>query len=75
MDQDERKRVFHAHIDALRPFDQQDIVVEPFGVERDGITFGLVPRPPEDDSDHWWVELRPGNFMAFFPPWDGFYDT
>ena len=52
------------------------IEVQPFEVERFGTTFGLVPRPPEDGDDVWAVELQPGNYMAFFEPWDsGEYDT
>jgi hypothetical protein len=52
------------------------IVVKPFGVERFGTTFGLVPREPESDDDDWAVEMMPGNYMAFFEPWDsGEYDT
>jgi hypothetical protein len=55
------------------------IVVRPFEVERFGVTFGLVPRPPEDpddEGDGWWVEAQPGNYMAFHEPWDsGEYDT
>lgn len=52
------------------------IEVQPFKVERFGTTFGLVPRPPEEDDDVWAVELQPGNYMAFFEPWDsGEYDT
>jgi len=52
------------------------IEVAPFEVERFGLKFGLIPRPPEDDEDDWWVELQPGNYMAFHEPWDsGDYDT
>ena len=52
------------------------IEVRPFAVERFGTTFGLVPRVPEDAEDVWAVELQPGNYMAFFHPWDsGDYDT
>ena len=52
------------------------IEVQPFQVQRFGETFGLVPRPPEDGGDDWWVELLPGNYMAFSEPWDsGRYDT
>jgi hypothetical protein len=29
----------------------------------------------EEDGDEWCVEFHPGNFMAFYPPWDGDYDT
>ncbi|WP_309114289.1 hypothetical protein [Saccharothrix sp.] len=50
------------------------IEVAPFAVERFGTTFGLLARPGEDGD--WWVELHPGNYMAFSEPWDsGEYDT
>jgi len=52
-----------------------DIKVAPFQTERFGIEFGLIPRPPEDKDDPWTVELQPGDYMAFYPPWDGDYDT
>jgi len=52
------------------------IEVKPFAIERFGITFGLVPREPEDEDGSWTVEAQPGNYMAFFEPWDsGEYDT
>jgi hypothetical protein len=52
------------------------IEVQPFGIERFETTFGLVPRPPEEEGDVWAVEMQPGNYMAFFKPWDsGDYDT
>ena len=52
------------------------IEVAPFSVERFGTKFGLIPREPEDEDDVWVVELLPGNYMAFFSPWDsGVYDT
>ena len=52
------------------------IEVEPFAVQRFGTTFGLVVRQPEEEGDPWAVEAQPGNYMAFFEPWDsGEYDT
>ena len=48
------------------------IDVEPFQVEKWGTTFGLIYTEFEGDE---WVELLPGNFMAFTPPWNGYYDT
>jgi hypothetical protein len=52
------------------------IEIAPFTVDRFGTTFGLIPRPPEDDEGGWWVEVEPGNYMAFHKPWDsGDYDT
>jgi hypothetical protein len=51
------------------------IEVKPFTVERYGRQFGLIPREPDED-DPWAVEMMPGNYMAFFEPWDsGDYDT
>ncbi len=50
--------------------------VQPFEIDRFGTTFGLVPRAPEEGDDDWWVEVQPGNYMAFHEPWDsGEYDT
>ncbi|CAG0987326.1 hypothetical protein PHYC_02096 [Phycisphaerales bacterium] len=52
------------------------IRVAPFSVERFSSTFGLIARPPEEEGDEWAVELQPGNYMAFFAPWNsGTYDT
>ena len=51
------------------------IHIQPFSVERFGTEFGLIPREPESDEE-WSVEAQPGNYMAFFEPWDsGEYDT
>jgi hypothetical protein len=52
------------------------ISICPFQITRYETVFGLVPRPPEGDDDGWWVEVQPGNYMAFHEPWDsGEYDT
>jgi len=52
------------------------IEVAPFKIDRFGTAFGLVLREPEDEEDVWAVEVQPGNYMAFFEPWDsGEYDT
>ena len=51
---------------------------QPFEIERNGTKFGMIARAPEDASEgeSWWVELEPGNYMAFYEPWDsGEYDT
>jgi hypothetical protein len=52
-----------------------DIRVKPFSVQRFGTEFGLIPRPPEEPDDSWWIILEPGDYMAFTDPWDGTYDT
>ena len=52
------------------------IQISPFSIEKFGVTFGLVPRQNEEEPDEWIVELHPGNYMAFFEPWDsGDYDS
>jgi hypothetical protein len=48
------------------------IEVAPFRVEYFGTEFGLIYTRFEESE---WVELHPGNYVAFTPPWDGGYDT
>jgi hypothetical protein len=52
-----------------------NIRIAPFKVVRDGVEFGLIPREPDDEDDEPAIEMQPGNYMAFFEPWDGDYDT
>ncbi len=52
------------------------IQVAPFSVTEYETEFGLIIREPDDDDDIDAVEMQPGNYMAFFEPWDsGDYDT
>lgn len=53
----------------------ESIEVKPFAIERDGVTFGLIPQEPEEPDEDWCVIVEPGNYMAFYPPWEGDYDT
>lgn len=53
----------------------ESIAVQPFSVVHDGVTFGLIPRAPEDEDEDWCATLIPGDYMAFTEPWDGNYDT
>lgn len=76
MDDDARKATYRARLRELGEVTFTRIEVEPFAVERFGTTFGLIAQPPEEEGDQWWVELHPGNYMAFAEPWDdGDYDT
>ncbi|MBS1794242.1 MAG: hypothetical protein JSS81_10330 [Acidobacteria bacterium] len=52
-----------------------DIEVAPFRITRDGTEFGLIAHAPNEDSPEWSVTAEPGDFMCFYPPWDGDYDT
>ncbi len=76
LDAQHATRVYEQRLAGLGGVEFCRIEVQPFEVERFGTTFGLVPRPPEEDGDDWAVELQPGNYMAFFEPWDsGEYDS
>jgi hypothetical protein len=76
LDRDQARKLLGQRMPELGPLEYGRIVVRPFAIERFGTTFGLVPRPPEEEDDSWWVELQPGNYMAFHEPWDsGEYDT
>jgi hypothetical protein len=61
----------------LGPITFEDIEVQPFSVERFGVTFGLIPRWKDHGSgdDGVWIELHPGNYMASQEPCNGEYDT
>jgi hypothetical protein len=65
--------------DLLRGLGEVDycrIEVAPFSVDRFNLQFGLIVREPEEEDDPVAVEVQPGNYMAFFEPWDsGEYDT
>jgi hypothetical protein len=50
-----------------------DITVQRFSVEIDGNTFGLV-NASIPKKGYQRIDLVP-NGLAFFPPWDGTYDT
>jgi hypothetical protein len=76
LDEIHAQKVYDKLLSDLGDVTFQRIEVAPFSVERFGTKFGLILREPEDDADVWAVELQPGNFMAFFEPWDsGDYDT
>jgi hypothetical protein len=76
VDPDKTRVLVEQRMAEIGPLEYGRIVVQPFAIERFGTTFGLVPRPPEDEGDSWWVEVQPGNYMAFHEPWDsGEYDT
>ncbi len=76
LDEHRARSVFEHRLAELGQVEYGRIEVQPFEVERFGTTFGLVARPPEEEDDEWAVEVQPGNYMAFFEPWDsGDYDT
>ncbi len=75
-DEDKRKSRYLEMLRSLGEIQYQRIEVKPFSVNYNGTDIGLIVREPEDEDDVWAVELLPGNYMAFFEPWDsGEYDT
>jgi hypothetical protein len=75
-DEEERKSKYYSRLEELGEVKYCRIEVKPFSINNYGVEFGLIIREPEDEDDVWAVELLPGNYMAFFEPWDsGEYDT
>jgi hypothetical protein len=76
LNRDQARSLLEKRLIELGAFEYGRIEVQPFELERFGVKFGLVIRPPEEEDDAWAVEAQPGNYMAFFEPWDsGEYDT
>ena len=76
VDEAKYRECYESRLKELGSVSFERIEVRPFEVERFGTSFGLIPREPEDEDDIWAVEMQPGNYMAFFAPWDsGEYDT
>lgn len=75
-DEQARRQCYETYLAELGDVTFQRIEVQPFSISRFGVDFGFIPFEPEDDEDEWAVELHPGNYMAFYEPWDsGDYDT
>ena len=76
MDNEARQHLYMQRLKELGEISLERIEIAPYSVERFGTSFGLVLREPDGGDDFWAVEVQPGNYMAFFEPWDsGRYDT
>jgi hypothetical protein len=76
MDEVRRVQLRDQWLAELGDVSYERVEVAPFSVKRFDTKFGLIVREPEDEEDVWAVEMQPGNYMAFFVPWDsGEYDT
>ena len=76
LDKSKARQLYESRLSQLGELRFSRIKVAPFSVHRFGIEFGLVLRQPEEEGEPWAVEAQPGNYMAFFDPWDsGEYDT
>jgi hypothetical protein len=70
LDRQQVKRLHQERLEELGRIELGRIEVQPFQLNRFGTVFGFVLRPPGEDIDVWCVEVEPGNYMAFFEPWD-----
>ena len=66
-----------SHTEKFGPFKPANVVVKPFSLSREGLTFGLVARQldegsedEDDDTAPWVVEALPGKTIIFHAPWD-----
>jgi hypothetical protein len=76
MDHTARRDLRDRRLRELGPVIFDRIEIAPFAIERFGVAFGLIVREPEGSDDLWTVSVEPGDYMAFFAPWDsGGYDT
>ena len=76
MDRTARRDLRDRRLRQLGPVTFGRIVIAPFAIKRSGVSFGLLIREPEDSDEPWAVTAEPGDYMAFFEPWDsGVYDT
>lgn len=78
LDRRDHERAFQRRLDELGKVTHKRICIAPFKLQRFGVEFGFVTAPPDPDTQGsgWTVEMQPGNYMAFYAPWDsGIYDT
>lgn len=72
MDVEKRNAIYEQRLTGLGDVSIEGILIAPFAIDRFGTTFGFIPRRPDYDA----VDVMPGNYMAFFPPWDsGDYES
>ena len=71
-----RRATRDAWLAKIGPVSYGRIEIAPFSVKRFDVEFGLLVGDVDDDEGPLYVELQPGNYMAFYEPWDsGHYDT
>ncbi|MQW74510.1 hypothetical protein GHK92_01335 [Nocardioides sp. dk4132] len=71
---DDAERLVASRLAELGGHVLEPVEVEPFTREIDGVTFGW-PVDRYDDGT-WFIRIEPGDFIAYYAPWDGLeYDT
>jgi hypothetical protein len=64
---------FNKWVLSLGDYKLEEIEVAPFVTKFDGVPFGFVPQDIEGTMQ---IHVEPGNFIAYYEPWDGEdYDT
>lgn len=75
VDENYARSIIKKRLDELGNVWFGNIKIAPFRVEKFGVEFGLIPQPPEESDGDWLIIVEPGNYMCFYPPWNGGYDT
>ena len=75
VDEENARSIIQARLNKLGEFSFDDIIIAPFSINKFDIEFGLILHMPEEDDEVLRVTVEPGDYMCFFPPWDGDYDT
>jgi hypothetical protein len=75
LDSEAADALYERQLDEIAPVRIEPIRVKPFEVTRFGVRFGLIPEVNEFAGGECWVHAKPGDYLAFRPPWDGRYDT
>ncbi|TWU50669.1 hypothetical protein Poly51_39620 [Rubripirellula tenax] len=75
LDQNAASKLYEDRLASLCDAQFTDIRIAPFKTVHEGVEFGLIPRERNDEEDVPAIEIQPGNYMAFFEPWDGEYYT
>lgn len=75
VDEENARSIIQTRLNELGEFSFDYIVVAPFKISRFDFDFGLIPQEPEEEDEDWYVIAEPGNYMCFYPPWNGDYDT
>ena len=75
VDEENARFIQLSRLSELGEFLFDDIVVAPFKINKFEVEFGLILHLPEDEEEVLLVTVEPGNYMCFFSPWDGDYDT
>jgi len=77
LDENLAQEKFQSLLNSLGEVEYGNIFIQAFQVVKFGVIFGLIPINPRyaEDEDDLCLEVHPGNYMAFSPPWDGNYDT